>query len=431
MMRSLFSGVTGLRSHQTKMDVIGNNISNVNTLGYKKSVTNFADLYSQTMSIASGPTGEIGGTNARQIGLGTKVNSIVIKHSPGAAQYTGNTLDVAIEGDGFFILRTNEGERYSRAGDLAVDGAGSLVNQSGFKVQAYNSVYQQGTIGKAKPTGLTTGIGTIQFDPAGTTNVGFVSDPAMVNVPSGTYTFSFGQATAPNMPAVQIYRNGVDVTDIMGPVTITKGGTAVTTTADLVNATANVQDDLEISIPAFGKIKFGIAPNSTDGAKVLSDLEDVIDNAFITVSNNDGFVSGTQRGNMEIDQELYTNFAVNERGQLIAQLKEDVTINGVRFAKNEQIVLGFLALATFTNNEGLEKVGTNMYRSSANSGLAQYGRPGEPGFGGLTPSSLEMSNVDLSEEMVGMITTQRGFQANSRIITTSDSMLEELVNLKR
>ncbi len=451
MMRSLFSGVTGLRSHQTKMDVVGNNISNVNTLGFKKSVTNFADLYSQNVSIATGPSGESGGVNPRQIGLGTKVNSIVIKHSPGAAQYTGNTLDVAIEGDGFFILKTPNGERYSRAGDLALDGAGFLVNQSGYRVQSYNATYVQGSNGRGKASyidGKSTG-NMIDFK--------YNDDQAAIkSLNSGTYTFEVTPSTTPStVPDVKVYRNGVDVTDSLWgvgaakqPITFSKytppvapateGTWAAFAPTDAIAA----GDILRVNLPGIGNVEFKVdtlpalpnpnpAPSVTVFDQLMKQIPDVIDNGYVTVSNNDGFVSGNNRGDMEVSQDKYTNFAINEKGQLIAQLKEDTIINGTKFAKNEQVVLGYLGMATFANNEGLEKVATNLYRSSANSGNAQYGRPGDEGFGGLTPSSLEMSNVDLSEEMVNMITTQRGFQANSRIITTSDAMLEELVNLKR
>lgn len=446
MMRSLFSGVTGLRSHQTKMDVVGNNISNVNTLGYKKSVTNFADLYSQNMSIATGPTGESGGVNPRQIGLGTKVNSIVIKHTPGAAQYTGNTLDVAIEGDGFFVLNTPNGERYSRAGDLALDGAGFLVNQSGYRVQCYDSTYQLGTNGRGKAS---------YIDSKNTANIAsfkYNDDPtAIKSLNSGTYTFEMTpSATAGAMPDFKVYRNGIDVTDsIFGTgataqkITFEKytpgaAGAPGTWGAHAAGTAFDPSTMYRLNVPGIGNVEFttGAIPAGSTATSftfddIMKQIPDVINNGYVTVSNNDGFVSGNKRGDMEVSQDLYTNFAINEKGQLIAQLKEDREINGVKFSKNEQVVLGYLGLATFANNEGLEKVATNLYRSSANSGNAQYGRPGDEGFGALTPSSLEMSNVDLSEEMVNMITTQRGFQANSRIITTSDAMLEELVNLKR
>ncbi len=142
---------------------------------------------------------------------------------------------------------------------------------------------------------------------------------------------------------------------------------------------------------------------------------------------------------MIIDQNLYENVTINSEGAVIAQLKNqgipkfnDQNIAGAQvMGKGEKVVLGYVALANFSNKEGLEKIAENLYASTSNTGRATYSRAGENGTGSLTPSSLEMSNVDLSEEMVSMITTQRGFQANSRIITTTDSMLEELINLKR
>ena len=200
MMRALFSGVTGLRTHQTRMDVIGNNISNVNTLGFKKSVANFSDLYSETVAPASAPTANQGGVNARQIGLGVTCNAIVIKHSPGAAQYTGNVLDLAISGDGFFTVRTGEGERYTRAGNLSVSSNGSLVTPSGYFVQGFNAIYRQGDAGKISgSTGISnaaaTGFNSYTFT---------ANNNAVTTAGSGTYTFEINANNKVNM-----YKNGI------------------------------------------------------------------------------------------------------------------------------------------------------------------------------------------------------------------------------
>ncbi len=420
MMRSLFSGVTGLRSHQTKMDVIGNNIANVNTLGFKKSAANFADLYSETVAPASAPSATQGGINARQIGLGTTVNSIVIKHTPGAAQYTGNTLDLAITGDGFFTMRTATGEQYSRAGNLSISSNGSLVNPSGYFVQAFAANYQVGDAGTATTAGLTneTGLGITNFN--WTPN-----DPAIITASTGTYTFEVNTSNQVNM-----YKNGILIQeniDIMDA-----GGTAVDPAVGFTDgATYTITTDLgEIAFTTdatiAGAANFGTA---------ISNITSLAENAALTIVNNDAFVAGNTIGDMIIDQDAYENVTINEEGAIIAQLKEDMVPPGIvgaqTMAKGEKVVLGYLAIANFTNTEGLEKVSTNMYTATANSGAVTHNLAGSGGTGMLTPSSLEMSNVDISEEMVNMITTQRGFQANSRIITTSDTLLEELINLKR
>ena len=279
MMRALYSGITGLRNHQTRMDVIGNNISNVNTAGYKASRVVFQDIYSQTLSPASGNSTTVGGTNPKQVGLGSTIASIDVIHTSSASQYTGVPLDLSIEGSGFFVIRNNGQEFYTRAGNFGTDNENYLVNGNGAYVLGY----------KTQPASPAT------------------SDPDLLEIDDTYY---------------------------------------------------------DVSIDSNGVIT-GIDGDSTS-----------------------------------------------------ATYKEKVTI-------------GYVAVATFNNENALEKVGQNAYRATTNSGTATYNSPGKGVAGKLNPGTLEMSNVDLASEFTDMIVTQRGFQANSRIITTTDSMLEELVNLKR
>ncbi|MGI6152222.1 MAG: flagellar hook protein FlgE [Christensenellaceae bacterium] len=423
MMRSLFSGVTGLRSHQTRMDVIGNNIANVNTIGFKKSVANFADLYSETVSPASAPTAYQGSTNAQQIGLGTSVASIVVKHTPGAAQYTGNTLDLAITGDGYFVMSTPQGNRYTRDGSFGIGTNGMLQNQSGYYVQGYNAVYEQGTIGAAKATDLT-GKNTTLFDTfgysAGVTppnNNEFVR-----NTNAGVYTIEVVGNTGNVQNDIKVYRNGLEIPTP----TITLNGSAT----GPFNA---VGSSNTLKIDGVGEITFvtQTAPGSV--AAGLQDIKSLLSTVEIDITNNDGFINGPTLGNIFADPNLYENVAVTKDGSVVAQIKE-AGVYGTppqAFAKGEKVIIGYVALATFTNAEGLEKQGNNLYIQTPSSGGARINRAGNNGAGTINPGSLEMSNVDLSEEMVNMITTQRGFQANSRIITVSDTLLEELINLKR
>ncbi len=429
MMRSLFSGVTGLRSHQTRMDVIGNNIANVNTLGFKKSTTTFADLYSETISPSSAPSTNNGGTNAKQVGLGVAVSSVVVKHSSGASQYTGNGLDLAIDGDGFFILRTSEGNQYSRAGSFTVSSDGSLVNSSGYYVQCYNSIWKNGDSGESSASGVS-GESSTYFD-----SFAYTEDATSIKTKaSGTYTFSVDTTTG----ELTVYQDDVDITPedglTLGTPTAPQTGVLtppLSTDGALVNGTTYT-----LSLPELGEISFTASADVTagDGDNRFEDLADVIDNMSIEVTNNDGFTSGTALGDMTIDLDKYYNVSVNEQGAIVGQIKEtteDPIAGCGTLQAGENIVLGYVALANFNNAEGLEKVGTNMYSVTPNSGNPRIGLAGEGDLGAISPSSLEMSNVDLSEEMVNMIITQRGFQANSRVITTTDEMLEELVNLKR
>lgn len=261
MLRSMYSGISGLRNFQTKLDVIGNNIANVNTYGFKKGRVVFKDLYSQTVAGATGPGEERGGVNPKQVGLGAQLATIDTIHTPGSTQFTGNTLDLAIEGDGFFAVTDDTGTLYTRAGNFYLDSEGILVDGDGRRV---------------------------------------VGDDGDLEIPEGATSISIGQ-------------NG------------------------------------EVSY--------------------------VLDDALE--------------------------------------------------------VAGIIEITTFLNPNGLNKVGGNLYQQSPNSGEPDPGDPLQEGRGAIVSGSLEMSNVDLAEEFTEMIVAQRGFQANTRIITTSDEILQELVNLKR
>jgi flagellar hook protein FlgE len=260
----MYSGISGMKNFQIKLDVIGNNISNVNTYGFKKSRTIFKDLYSQQISGASGPQNQTGGTNPKQVGLGSQLATIDTVHTQGSLQTTGRPLDLSISGDGFFVLSKGNEEVYTRAGNFYLDKNGDIVNADGYYLIAING--------------------------------------SKINIPTDAKSFSIG---------------------------------------------------------------------------------------------SDGTVSIVEsNGNLKMDQKI--------------------------------------AIAKFANPDGLEKAGANNFRKTANSGEPDYDTAGgTKGAGTIVAGTLEMSNVDLSEEFTEMIVAQRGFQANTRIITTSDEILQELVNLKR
>ncbi len=293
MMRSLYSAVSGLRNHQTKMDVIGNNIANVNTVGFKKDRTSFADMLSQTLQGASTPSATQGGTNPMQVGLGVTMGSIDTIMTQGSAETTGKDTDLMIQGDGFFVLNNNGQQVFTRAGNFDTDAKGNLVDvASGAQVQGY------------------------AFNSSG---VEAATATPIINLVKGQ--------TVPGLSGT--------ATDVLSSFSIDQTGTITGIFTDSVN-------------------------NTTTARK-------------------------------------------------IAQLQ----------------------LANFANPAGLANVGGNFYAVSNNSGAMIAGTAGNNGTGEIIAGALEMSNVDLSQEMTDMIVAQRGFQANSRVITVSDSLLEELINLKR
>lgn len=263
MLRSMYSGISGMRGFQTKLDVIGNNIANVNTAGFKKGRMTFQDMMSQTSRGAQAAENNRGGVNPMQVGLGSQIGSIDNVHTQGFLQSTGRGLDLAIEGDGFFVVNGGEGDKYTRTGNFYLDDAGDIVDENG------------------------------------------------------------------------------------------------------------------------------------------------------------NYVIDTTSGHLNIPEDAQS-FSVAENGN----------VNYVN-ANGETVLAGVIRLVNFANPEGLEKIGGNLYHATANSGAPVNGVAGVNGVGTLKPGTLEMSNVELAEEFTEMIVSQRGFQANTRIITTSDEILQELVNLKR
>lgn len=269
MLKSMYSGISGMKANQTKMDVVGNNVANVGTTAFKKSSTRFTDALNQTVIYASAPTGEIGGVNPGQVGIGTKVSGIFKSMLQGSIQPTGRPTDLAIDGDGFFVIDMNGVEAYTRDGSFSLDSNGDLVTAGGYRVKDIN---------------------------------------------------------------------GTDI---------------------------NIPDQ---------------APNPDgDDKKVIS-------------------------------------FNISKDGKVSYVLDDGTRADGQ-----------MLQVAVFKNPEGLEALSGNLYGQTANSGNKIAGAK----YGMINQGAIEMSNVDLSEEFTEMMITTRAFQAASKVITTSDELLQEIINLKR
>lgn len=423
MMRSMYSAVSGLRTHQTKMDVIGNNIANVNTVGYKKGQMTFQEVFSQTVRGAGAAQGGKGGTNPQQIGLGVDAGSINTIHTEGASQRTDNPTDVMIDGEGFFVVTddTNfENRYYTRAGNFTVDGAGNLVTADGYKVLGYRA-NDNGEITETYGPIVINRSETIAATPTKTIELRGNLNPASDKHTTDTIIkdslgnswiveFEFKKGTEENTWTMSL--GNIKSQD--GELEITNGELAETTiTFGKDGKIIKDNLDLKLNIPNQNGATFGeggsitiFDPNNPDSYNKMTQYANDTD---LKPHAIDGNSSGK-----------LTGFAIDPSG----------TVNGI-FSNGENKALGQLMLAKFDNPMGLEKMGSNFFINTRNSGEPQYGVAGTSGFGAAKSGNLEMSNVDLSMEFTEMITTQRGFQANSRIITTSDEMLQELVNLKR
>ncbi|WPF81748.1 flagellar hook protein FlgE [Sanguibacter sp. 4.1] len=395
MLRSLFSGISGLRTHQTMLDVTGNNIANVNTTGFKASQTQFKDTLSQVLTNAGGAQGGVGGTNPAQVGLGVQLAGVTTNFQQGAAQVTNRSTDMMISGDGFFVVSKNGENFYTRSGAFDFDANGNLVTAEGALVQGWAAV--DGAVdpnGPLAPLRLPTSV----LNPASaTTKVGFDG-----NLPSDA---ALGT----------VLNRDVEVYDALGNArTITL---SFTQSAGAAPAAPNrwmltTSDGGAAQPVAFNADGTLASPGTVTVDGVAVSLADVTGFAKLT-SIETASKDGQRAGSLQ-------SFTINADGTIIGAFS-----NGLKSP------VGRIALGTFANPVGLEKAGGSLYTTTVNSGEAAIGTAGAGGRGSLVGGALEMSNVDLSQEFTNLIIAQRGFQANSRVITTSDELLQELVNLKR
>ena len=568
MMRSLYSGVAGLKTHQTRMDVIGNNIANVNTTAYKSSSMTFSELMSQTTQKASGAnaTTGVGGTNAKQIGLGVKAGAInTAITTQGSAQSTGNPFDIMITGDNFFVVSNGSENFFTRDGSFYVDGAGNLaMTSTGYNVMGWGVDETTGNIKQDTVTALRImSAANMTYPPEATTqaNISGILDENDKDVTSAngktvnlnffdargySYTakFTFKQSSGDKTNEYSMELNKIldstgaeiDISKLKfgnrsqqkmetkvtlntdaykwdGKVLKTKDGTTeVANLADIFKADGSLitpaddaaaqkqQKALDAIAKAYGyegstdEFLNLYITSTVDKDKQLT-IQDLLGNMMAGKTTDvlpaDGsaitmegrYFEGTtvvfnkDTGKLESVGGSTTNLNVNAAFSALGGNFSDVTIDlsectnydnkgtstigatsgdldglgtgrrlgdmiGVSIQKDGMIyasydngmtkLLGQIATAAFANASGLEKEGDNLYSATLNSGeFDGIGVDITAGGGYMSPGQLEMSNVDLSSEFTEMITTQRGFQANSRIITVSDTLLEELTNLKR
>ena len=460
VLRSLYTGISGMRSMQTMMDVTGNNIANVNTTGYKSANTIFEDTLSQTLGNAAAAQGAKGGQNPAQVGLGVRVSGITTNFTQGATQTTGRNSDMLIDGDGFFVVNNNGAMQYTRNGAFNVDGSGTLVSLAGAKVQGWmadakgvtNSAGTPGNISipttqviPASATASVTMSGRLdntvdvrQTSAAGVTPVTYAPTDASTQ----SFTYNLVDKNGVSVPLwVEVKPSAVTSSDgktglvTKWDVTLRQGdkdgvvvGGASFNGAGVLSARDAATDPVPVTTPtgswgtadaANEKIgltgfkgadgtDFAVMP-TLDFSKISVANRSDISMSDVTVSAQDGYSAGS-----------LTSWKVSPDGSIVGS-----------FDNGRSQELGRIAVATFDNPAGLDKQGGSTYMATSNSGLPNVGVAGDGAHGSLVSGALEMSNVDLAQEFTNLIVSQRGFQASSRVITTSDSMLEELVNLKR
>ena len=448
MMRSLYSGVSGLKVHQTKMDVIGNNIANVNTVGFKSSTVTFKDVFYQTTQSASGPneTTGTGGQNAKQIGLGVSLGSISKNiTSEGGSQRTDNPFDMKLSGDGFFIVNKAGVNYFTRAGAFTTDAAGNLVNGDGYNVMGWQAD-KDGNVIKDTVSKLTIKTADkLQTAAAKTEKTSFTGN---INASDSSFvvdnTAANGYTGGITMSA-QIYDSVGQQYLLTFNVLKTKTANEYTVTPTSLKSAdgTDYSKALGIEKDADGKV--------TKEAAALTTLKFDADTGAVkeptapeklTIKWKDTASSDLTEQDISFDFSGLTSVATETSTHSSSDGKAVGIMTGVgvqtdgriiaAYSNGDNVCIGQIAVATFDNPAGLEAVGNTMYQTTMNSGTFDgIGEDVSAGGGSITTGVLEMSNVDLSTEFTEMITTQRGFQANSRIITVSDTMIEELTNLKR
>jgi flagellar hook protein FlgE len=391
MLRSLYAGISGLRAEQTMLDVTSNNIANVNTVGFKSSSVQFEDTLSQTLTAAGLPQATKGGTNPAQVGLGVRVSGIAANLTQGSQESTGNSLDALISGDGYFVTSQGSQTLFTRNGSMHWDAAGQLTTEDGGLVQGWTATN-------------------------GVINTG--GKPGTISLPSGMVAPA--NATTKAQMAGNLPSDAASGTVLVRDITVygpsgTEKSLAVTFTAG-ANGAWNYSASDGTGTPATGTITAagpnvtGTTTATTDGITI--DMSALSGFAGITTANLSG-QNGTKAGTL-----------------LSTAMGSDGTLSGT-FSNGSTIPLARLTVATFRNPAGLEKAGDSAMRESLNSGQAQLTTAGSGGAGSIISGALEASNVDLSQEFTNLIVAQRGFQANARIITTSDQILQELAQLKQ
>lgn len=431
MITSLYTAISGMNANGTYLSVIGDNIANMNTIGFKASRVAFGDVLSQTI------TGLVG---TSQVGRGVLVSSITPLFTQGSFESTASALDLAIDGDGFFIVTEGGARYYTRAGQFQIDKDGNIVNPEGLILQGYLADAAgniTGTVGN-----LT--IATRQTPANMTTLVNIaINLNAQASVPAAAFTLDGNGDGINNDPQNYNFSSSVTVYDSQGgahQITLyfIKTGANTWDVHYVYDDPLNPGQLLDAGVQtlifnADGSLNNdnAVPVNFNFGAGVTSPQ---------AITFNYGTGTGeTPSGNgLDASTQFASEFALmnlTQDGYPAGFLKniiisEDGVITGV-FTNGQTRTLAQVALARFLAPTELTKLGRNLYAESFDSGQPIVGAPSTSGLGRVLSNSLELSNVDLAEEFVKMISAQRGFQANSRIITTTDELLQELVNLKR
>lgn len=436
MPSAFFTGLSGLREHARAVEVVANNLANLNTISFKGSRSDFRDLFYQQI-------GQSRSGVASQVGIGVSPITVSRRFEQGTIQNTGGLLDAAIQGEGFFIVKDGDLVQYTRAGNFQIDNNQNLVAINGEQVQGWIRDRNTGAVDTFQPIGPITLQGNDRIEPQATSNISIAANlqtgstlpfsrPIEVfdslgsphimtvtftpTVPTGTNSAAFNVTAT--LPANEL----IDLNTALPPITDPNivSGTPFTLEFD-VNGVLVVPsipygatlDMTAVNLPLGYSFVNGAAP-----ANINWDFLDSLNQPRITaVAAGSAVTDIFQDGSASAE---LTSLSMSDSGQL----------NGL-YSDGRTLVLAQLAMARFTNPQALQAVGNNNYVPSTSAGLPITGAANTGGLGSIVGLSLEFSNVDIAQEFTNLLTYQRGFQANSRVITTADELNQEALNLKR
>lgn len=416
MLQAMLSGVASIKAQQSRMTVIGDNLANVNTTAFKGARVSFQEMMAQTISGGTAPSTNVGGTNPEQYGMGVMVGSTEINHAQGSLEATNRPTDLAIQGNGFFMVSNGERTAYTRDGGFTLDARGDLVSQTngerlvGWPANALGEVDRTA----APVAGLNIPLGSLTATQATTkvTMTGNLNSEAAATE-TWTQTVRVYDSTGSSHDLTVKFSNRTSP--------VTGGPTGAESSWDwevsengsvLGNSASTGNTPLYFN--ASGK---GIAPTALNGVTLggatinldFNSVSSVASDSQVSLRDQNGYAPGSLE-----------SFSIGGDG----------VITGI-FTNGMTQTLGQVATAIFTNPSGLERIGGNLYRTTPNSGVANVGAPNQGGHGSISSGYLESSNVDMSQEFTDLIVTQRGFQANTKVVTAVDEMLQELLQLKR
>ncbi len=450
MTQAFYTAIGGMAAGQTKINVVADNIANMNTIGFKASNVNFSDVYYRTSSTGQAPTGQMGGINPKQTGIGVQTASITRDFAAGTTLSTGLNTDLCINGSSFFTVASPTVEiLYTRDGNFTIDANGNMVTSSGYKLLGTNNLLDttSSTIPIKIPTYINTVTTPSTIAQMGNKALDELNGTKSGGVSAGTFSiFTYDDAGTPTKHEITINSSDMTVNELIAEInkidditaTVVNGSLQITAAGDVErfeveNGTSNVVTQLGIGV---------MDPNTKQATSEVINYHQTIGEGtpgsedaqnFTSVSINENGLIEVKYGNNDT---LSVMQDPHDPSKMILKytLNDGTVITGSDLTVNDQLVESAnlqIQMASFVNPQGLTAQGNNTYANAPNAGMVLYGSISSAAFGNVKSGVLEGSNVDLASEFADMVVSQRAIEANSRVFTTTNEILQTLSNLGR